>query len=197
MFEAVDGAEISKECGFSDDIKYMFRDNDFGMRPGVVGCALSHIKLWQRLVKDDENDYYLIYEDDVEFSSNYTWRLFGAMQSITFSWDMLFLGHLVRYELCDNHRVETNTLPIWEKMSDYIVPERRSYIGTASYMISKSGALKLLNDIQKTGVTHGIDYYIQLRFDKLLRAYGLRPMLNTAEYPSSLNPNMIADTDIQ
>ena len=82
-------------------------------------------------------------------------------------------------------------------MSNYIIPKRTSWVGTASYMISKTGAEKLLRDIDVVGVTHGIDYFIQLRFGKSLRAYGARPMLNSAEYPSPLNPDIDVDTDIQ
>ena len=99
--------------GFSEGIKYIFRDNDFSMKPAVVGCALSHIKLWQRLVDDKENDYYLIFEDDVEFTDSYAWNLFSLMQSMTFSWDVLYLGHLVRYEQMQDHRLE-GALPKWE-----------------------------------------------------------------------------------
>jgi GR25 family glycosyltransferase involved in LPS biosynthesis len=158
---------------------------------------MSHIKLWQKLVVDDENKSYIIYEDDVEFAENYTWKLYSVLEKITFDWDMLFLGHLVRYELQTDHRVENNELPNWEMMSDYIVPERTSWVGMASYIISKRGAQKLLDYIEKNGVGYGIDYLVQLQFPDLLRAYGVRPMLNFAEYASPLNPNVEFDTDIQ
>jgi GR25 family glycosyltransferase involved in LPS biosynthesis len=196
-FEAVDGKLIKINGEFPLGIKHLFRNNDFGWREGVVGCAMSHIKLWQKLVADDENDSYIIYEDDVEFAECYTWKLYNVLQKITFSWDMLFLGHLVCYEEQTNHRVENDELPNWEMMSDYIVPRRTSWLGTASYMISKMGAQKLLDYIEKNGVGHGIDYLIQLRFPDLLRAYGVRPMLNFADYASSLNPNIEVDSDIQ
>ncbi len=179
----------------TEKIQHLFRNNDFNTKPGVVGCALSHINLWTRLLEDTSTDYYFILEDDVQFADNFMWKLYCAMQSITFNWDMLFTGHLVCYENITDHR-DRNVLPKWEKMSDYIIPKRTSWVGTSSYMISKSGAKKLLDDIERTGVMHGIDYYIQLRFDKLLRAYGLRPMLNFSNYYSPLCVDKI-DSDIQ
>jgi len=196
-FEAVDGKLLKINGEFPLGIKHLFRNNDFGWREGVIGCAMSHIKLWQKLVADDKNDSYIIYEDDVEFAECYTWKLYNVLQKITFSWDMLFLGHLVCYEEQTDHRVESDELPNWEMMSDYIVPRRTSWVGTASYMISKMGAQKLLDYIEQNGVGHGIDYLIQLRFPDLLRAYGVRPMLNFADYASPLNPNVEVDSDIQ
>ena len=32
---------------------------------GAIGCYISHIQLWQRLVEEDDDDMYLITEDDV------------------------------------------------------------------------------------------------------------------------------------
>jgi len=196
-FDAIDGKSLKVDGEFLPGIKYLFRNNDFYSREGVIGCAMSHIKLWQKLVADQENESYIIYEDDAEFASNYAWKLYSMLQKITFGWDMLFLGHLVLYEEQKNHRMENDELPDWEMMSNYIIPKRTSWVGTASYIISKMGAQKLLDYIEKNGVGHGIDYLIQLRFPDLLRAYGARPMLNFAEYLSPLNPNIEVDSDIQ
>ena len=196
-FNAVDGNKL-QICGeFSRGIKHLFRNNDFCSKPSVIGCAMSHIKLWQKLVDDQRNESYVIYEDDVQFAESYTWKLYALLQQITFDWDVLYLGHLVCYELQTTHRIESNELPKWENMINYIDPNRTSWIGTASYIISKRGARKLLEYIEKNGVQHGIDYLMQLRFKDILRAYGVNPMINFAEYASPLNPNKNVDTDIQ
>jgi len=196
-FSAIDGNKLKTNGNFPISIQQLFRDNDFCSKPSVIGCAMSHIKLWQTLVNDNSNDSYIIYEDDVEFVENYAWKLYSLLQKITFDWDILFLGHLMCYELQTSHRIESDELPKWESMTKYIIPTRSSYIGTASYMISKRGASKLLDYINKNGVKHGIDYMIQLQFPTLLRAYGVNPMINFAEYSSCLNPKIDVDSDIQ
>jgi GR25 family glycosyltransferase involved in LPS biosynthesis len=199
-FEAVDGSAMA-EKGFSEPIRYLFRNNDFNMSPGVVGCALSHIKLWKKLVADTKVDSYLIYEDDVEFTESYEWKLFSLMLSAPASWDILYLGHLICYEELEDHRVErmdgVGMLPVWESMVQYIVPKRTSWVGTASYMISKRGAQKLMDAIDDVGVNHGIDYFMQLRFERTLRAYAARPMINFAGYTSPLNPDEHVNSDVQ
>lgn len=195
-YEAVDGNKLLRENNYSDEIKHTFRNNDFGWRPAVIGCALSHINLWKKLIKDPENDSYLIFEDDVEFTDNYVWKFQSLMQKIIFDWDFLFLGHLMCYEHQTIQREEINQLPNWVSMVEYSVPKRISYVGTASYLISKRGAQKLLSHIEKNGVGHGIDYLIQLQFPNI-RAYGADPMLNFAEYNSKYNPNINVDSDIQ
>lgn len=196
-FNAFDGNKLQNNGEYSQFIQHLFRNNDFCSRASVIGCAMSHIKLWQTLVSDNLHNSYVIYEDDVEFTENYTWKLFGLLQQLSFDWDILFLGHLMCYELQTTHRRESDEIPQWESMIKYIVPHRTSWIGTASYIISKRGASKLLEYIDKQGVQHGIDYLIQLQFNTLLRAYGVNPMINFAEYESPLNPKINIDSDIQ
>jgi len=201
VFDAVDGKLLKTkglyENEYAEEVKYLFRDNDFCSRPGVIGCALSHITLWRALVEDHNETFgYLIFEDDVDFADAYEWKLYSMLLQVTFEWDILFLGHLVCYEYQTNHRVD-GPLPIWEKLSDYTEPRRTSWVGTASYIISKRGAMKLLQYIEAKGVQHGIDYLIQLRSVDLLRAYVARPMLNFADYESPLNPNKNIDSDVQ
>ena len=44
------------------------------MRPGVIGCALSHLKLYKRLLHHDDSDTvdgYVIFEDDVTSNDNF------------------------------------------------------------------------------------------------------------------------------
>jgi GR25 family glycosyltransferase involved in LPS biosynthesis len=195
---AVDGKELVSTNNInSDDIKHLFRGNDFNSKPAVIGCALSHIQLWKDLLKGN-NDHYLIYEDDVEFVGNYEWKLFSVMQSLEYNYDVLFLGHSVCYENTLEHRLEHNDpLPVLENMVNYIIPSRTSYVGLFSYIISRSGAKKLLDHIDKHGVAHGLDYLVQLAMPRMIKAYGLRPMLNFSEYSSSLCTKLTVDTDIQ
>ena len=194
IFNAIDGKTLDVN---DPTIQYLFRNNDFGFKPSIIGCALSHLSMWRSLLCNKEYDYYIIYEDDVEFVDNYEWKLWSCMQSITFAWDVLYLGHLVCYDHQTTHRVENNVLPVWENMVDYIIPKRTSWVGTASYMISKRGAKKLIDHIDKFGVQHGLDYFMQLATPRMIKAYALNPMLNFAEYASPLNPKGEVDTDIQ
>ena len=67
VVNAVDGLTIQ-----SDDPRLrMFHGNDYGNNAGTIGCALSHIQLGETLLEDKTTDYYLIIEDDCEFTSGW------------------------------------------------------------------------------------------------------------------------------
>ena len=54
--KAVDGLQLQA----TKELKQIFEGNDFGSRKGVIGCALSHLKLWKQLLSDVNNEYYII-----------------------------------------------------------------------------------------------------------------------------------------
>jgi len=195
VFEAFDGKEMLKN-GLSEENKKIF-DCAFGKKPGEIGCALSHYTLWKNLVDDKNNDKYLIFEDDVEFMNSYEWKFYCGMQKIEHGWDMIFLGHHIFYEYITTH-FTNGELPRIEPMTNYIIPKRTSVLGTASYMISKRGARKLVDHIQSSGIHCGIDYLIQLLFPDTINAYGFNPMINFSHYwGSPLVPEADFDTDVQ
>ena len=49
FWEAVDG----KTLALTDEILYMFRNNNFNYRQGVIGCALSHYNIWKKIVEEN------------------------------------------------------------------------------------------------------------------------------------------------
>jgi GR25 family glycosyltransferase involved in LPS biosynthesis len=71
FFEAVDGRVLTPSSKLFD----LFERNDFNYKKGVIGCALSHIYLWDELINDTSCDFYVILEDDVEFCENFKQQL--------------------------------------------------------------------------------------------------------------------------
>ena len=89
-FEAVDGLEIN----MTDEITTLFAGNDFKSRRGFIGCALSHYRIWQKLVADTSCGYYVVLEDDITVSDNFSSRLEECIERIhTEKLELLFLGH--------------------------------------------------------------------------------------------------------
>jgi GR25 family glycosyltransferase involved in LPS biosynthesis len=66
FYEGIDGLYMSETL----EIKELFTGNDFGNRKGFIGCAMTHYNIWINLIKD-ENDYYIIFEDDISLSTNF------------------------------------------------------------------------------------------------------------------------------
>ena len=71
IIEGVDGMKLEQ----TPELEMLFSGNNFNNRKGVIGCALSHLELWNRLANDSTHNYYVILEDDIELCSNFKERL--------------------------------------------------------------------------------------------------------------------------
>lgn len=189
FIKAVDGTTLVP----TTEIEELFKDNDFGFRKGVIGCAISHYNLWQQLLNDTNNDCYLIMEDDFTLSSNFKEKLKKISQSGEFlNKEVLFLGyHMFDKERNkfyniyneDTHSTNLNINPL----------NRHLYIGgTFLYSINKMGAQKMMTYISENGIKHGIDYVIKI--NKNLNSYECQPQIVFSEWNE--NGQQI-DSDIQ
>ena len=149
---AIDGTELK----LTYDIYNLFKNNDFGNRVCFIGCALSHYGLWQQLVASDE-DQYLIFEDDVQIEPGFNDKLEKLKMDITDTTDILFLGSSTP-KLHESRK--RDTLPSGLVSTPLV---RANYIGGFfGYIITKAGAIKLLDYISKNGICHGIDYLVKI-----------------------------------
>jgi GR25 family glycosyltransferase involved in LPS biosynthesis len=150
FFEGIDGNDIEA----TDDIKNLFKGNDFGNRKSFMGCALSHYCLWDRLINDADNDYYFIFEDDIKNIDKDMCQYFEKIINNK-SFDMLFLGY---------HQIEDTDIE-FNKSDNIVIKElnKELYIGGFfSYIIHKNGAKKIIEYINLNGIKHGIDYVVKI-----------------------------------
>ncbi len=207
-FPAIDGKQLhqkedgsvwdSKRCVLDRQRRHLFANNDFGSRRSVIGCALSHIHLWQKLIQETQKQHnmFCILEDDSLLCDNFSELFNNLLNNLNFDFDLIFLG----YHILKNKRTPNtnNKSPENIKLVKYtsdnpIFSWGTSYIGGLfGYLISKSGAHKLLGLINKYGIKHGIDYFMYKQFSEL-NVYFVLPGLIYSEYVD----NNAVDTDIQ
>ncbi len=183
--EAVDGKELEP----SEYLYSLFKGNDFGTKRGVMGCALSHYTMWKDLIADDKNDYYLIFEDDIQVVHGIK-PILDQLDTEMKKKDVVFLG----YSMFSNKRKEVFSIYNQSDQPAHIEKLNRSlYIGgTFAYSINKIGAQKLVSYIQTSGIKHGIDYLMKIAPG--LECFECQPQLVFSEW----NENGKAiDTDIQ
>ena len=60
--------------------------------PKHIGCTMSHIMLWSALELSDENDHWLVLEDDVIFRDGWKESINLALEEAPKDWDMIFAG---------------------------------------------------------------------------------------------------------
>jgi GR25 family glycosyltransferase involved in LPS biosynthesis len=183
FIKAIDGKTLT----LTSELSKMFQKNDFGSRRTFIGCALSHINLWKKLLEDKNNDYYLILEDDITLCQNIKKKI-NEIQTKISTIDILFLG----YHMYKNKR-DTNLYDVESENYTIHLLNKNLYIGGLfSYFITKNGARKMLDYIEKNGVQHGIDYVIKINDN--VKCYETQPLLFFSEWNEG---NKVIDSDIQ
>ena len=144
FFEAVDGKLLEP----SPNIKNLVKNNDFNYRKGVIGCALSHYTIWNNLINDNKNSYYVILEDDIKLTPNFNILLDKCIsiiksQNIEYA---LIGGYQIKEEICSDDNI------VFSKITEPICS------GAFGYIISKKACIKLVNYLNKNGINRAIDH---------------------------------------
>ena len=76
-----------------DNLSLSIRKNHYEFNNlGAVGCYLSHIKVWKKILKDNVK-YGIVYEDDVEFNNNITSdSIIECINNLPDDWHILLLN---------------------------------------------------------------------------------------------------------
>ena len=192
FFQAVDGKKLT----LTPELYRLFKNNDFGGRRGFIGCAMSHYRLWQKLCQDQEYDAYLVLEDDIEFSDNFSTEYPNILRDFQENYpnaDLLWLGFTMYPEKLLLHY---NIYRGQSKTHIDLFHRDRSIGSTFAYLIKKSGARKLLEYANRHGIRHGIDYFmIQYIKEMDLSYLETQPHLVRSDW--FMNWNSSVDTDIQ
>jgi GR25 family glycosyltransferase involved in LPS biosynthesis len=177
--KAVDGKLLEP----SDDLKELFRDNDFHYRRGVIGCALSHVNLWKRIIAMDSSEPVCIFEDDALLVQNYSACLQNVLKKLPKDVDVLFLSY---------HRNHQNQ----QNQQQVITPfDSENYIGgTYNYIITTKGAKKMLEVVNTNGIQNAIDVFMKKQ-SNTIKIYEVTTFLCESEWVQTINSNV--DSDIQ
>lgn len=150
-FPAING----KSLKYTEQLEKIFQGNWFGMRRGVVGCALSHIKLFIDLINSPDDTIYLIMEDDITFDPDFTKKFKSVLEELgNIRWDLIYLGH--HFSKLEYYNFDKKAHVKLEKWT-YDISAEKSYGGLFGFLINKKGALKFLDFINKLGVIYPID----------------------------------------
>jgi len=187
-FSAIRGKNIKP----NDQLQRIFEGNDYDMRSGMVGCAMSHIKMYIELINSNY-DLFCVFEDDIGFTPNFQEKLIHLYNTNKdTSWDLIYLGHHLRSSYIDKEVFDKEKMPVAEKW-DARTSLVKSMGGTFGYIITREGAKKMLEFINTHGMTNGIDT-VQQKAANNLNIYYCKPHLVYSEFYTGQNTD---DTDIQ
>jgi glycosyl transferase family 25 len=152
-FDAIYGKELSQE-EVNKNANILCRT--LLCNNGIIGCAMSHIQLWNKLLNDNMSDKYIIMEDDIEdINIQELNNLVNFINDNKFDFDYISLNCISLF--CQN-------LNKGIKVSDTLYLTNKIYpFGTGAYIISKNGAKKLVDMINKYKIFYHIDFTVSFK----------------------------------
>jgi GR25 family glycosyltransferase involved in LPS biosynthesis len=146
---AVDGRSLR----MSAFIYRLFEHNTFHWKKSIMGCSLSHITLWSKMVQES-GDYFLVLEDDVRFQKGWRNKWAAYAKDIPEDADLLYLGGVLPPNKQALPRALEPVNAHWSRIGMNTlfshVPSPIFHFCTYSYIISKRGAAKLLAFFQQS-----------------------------------------------
>lgn len=150
---------------------------------GALGCAFSHIKLLEQISNYSDNEYFIIFEDDILLKRDFKTKLDFLMENYPTDADIFFLG--TRNERNRDYKFRCK----FGYNKTY-----NSRLGAYGYMINPKNAKKIVQLIKPINLLcGGIDTAIGklIRQNKII-AYQFEQsiVLHNSESPSSIfNPS--------
>jgi len=179
LWKAVDGRTLELDS----NLVHCFRNNDFGWKKAVMGCALSHLGLWEKLANDTLAKSYLIMEDDVVFSERWMISWLQAASSIPADADVIYLGGILPP---NKGMFPTIVEPVNKffarvaKNDLFGTPKRRYFhFCNYAYVLTVQGARKMCKLVKEKGIFTSGDHMIVNHGDDLLNIYFTTPLLAT------------------
>jgi GR25 family glycosyltransferase involved in LPS biosynthesis len=112
---------------------------------GGIGCFISHLTLYQQLVKDSYYSAYLIFEDDIHITPNIKTHIDYSMKNIPTDWDIILYSSI----RSGNQPTINSSISI----VDY-------FWGMQCYLINRRGAENIIRELDNQPIDGQIDSYL-------------------------------------
>ena len=139
-----------KTIKMTRDIYQRYKNNPFQWKKAIIGCYMSHINIWKKIMKET-GDYFLILEDDVRFEQGWIDQWNRAANYIPADAELLYWGGVLPPNKCGLSMVLETVNDYWASIRPNTLcnktPMPIFHFCTYSYVITKAGARKLLEFI--------------------------------------------------
>lgn len=137
-----------------------FRTKHYQLTKGAIGCYLSHIKIWENILKNDYN-ITLVFEDDAQVPENLNEKIHEEMKYIPKDWDIILYGYVCKKCM---------------KYDKYNEVER--FMLTHCYMIKKEAIIKIMRSNTLFPITQQIDALMS-ELSSIINIYSVKDKLVT------------------
>jgi glycosyl transferase family 25 len=148
--------------------KVSIKNNGRELTKGEIGCALSHISIYKKIIEDNIKNA-IIFEDDITITDNFI-SVINSIKNLPQDWELILLGY---YSQVSNELESKSSLRKRKKIFKNIKAVRLVQIayGTHGYMINQKGAKKLLKELSL--IKKPIDHYTGV--EKYVNMYAIQP----------------------
>lgn len=167
-------SEISQYCN-QKKAKHLFGRE---LLLGEIGCALSHKKIYQKMV-DENIPYAVILEDDAVIKEGFNDTVKLILSSDA-NWNLVLLGHNKGFEKGQEFdSIKSYWGNVQLRKNFALGRVVKGGLGTFGYLVSNNGAKKLLNHFEHEKITRPID---KITSDsRVINIYGLFPSVVTVD----------------
>lgn len=165
-FSAVD----SKQMQLTDEVKKLFPKTWQKRTKAEICCAISHYRLWQKLIADRDAKNYFILEDDTVFKPGFEnfWNQIYS-DHIPEGAFLIYLGGCQPWNRPEYHKVlqRHNDYFYTVKKNDYFTKNNHFWhMNANSYILSKQGANLLCQWVDQFGMDQALDNFMQNFFNE-------------------------------
>lgn len=173
-FPAVNGRTLK----LTPELCKLLANNKFGWKKGVVGCTLSHYNVWKQIVRDGSK-FALCLEDDVVLKPGWREAINAAFEhGLPSDIDVLYLGgalppNRAAMPAC----IAATSVPGVSRFIPnrvFVPTDAPAHVKTNyfhmcayAYILTLEGARKLLNIVEKEGLTRVSDHMLCDNYEKL------------------------------
>jgi mannosyltransferase OCH1-like enzyme len=202
-FSAADGKTIE----VNDEIKTLFPKTWSSRSKSEICCALSHYRLWKKLIEDKNAQNYLVLEDDVVFEKGFVkfWNQVFS-KHIPEDYNLIYLGGCQPWNKPQYHEVLKPHNDYFNNIKNnnfFSEDDHFWHMTTCSYIVSKNAASLMCQYIQQFGMERPLDFFMLRFFDqnKLFSAptsvYHLNPLMTYQLHEEGGNIEVDEKSDIR
>lgn len=202
-FSAVD----SKQMQLTDEVKKLFPKTWQKRTKAEICCAISHYRLWQKLIADRDAKNYLILEDDTVFKPGFE-NFWNQVYSdhIPENAFLIYLGGCQPWNKPEYHKVLQRHKDYFYtvKKNDYFTKgDHFWHMNANSYILSKQAASLMCQWVEQFGMDEAVDNFMQNFFNenKLFAApelvFHLNPLMSYQLHEENDNPEIDKKSDLR
>ena len=162
--EGVDGANLEK----TPTLNRLIRVNDYQGSVGIIGCAMSHFRLWRRISGLNYVKRCIVFEDDVVLADDFVERWNEIISKIPDDCGFLYLNGPNDVDSWPGSKNETESVnkPMvpCKPVNEIFTKSYNHAYCLYSYMITPFIAKRLMQEVEREGIYCAIDGVVQGAF---------------------------------